>query len=277
MNTFPHSALRFIRQFDFGDDLLLDAVYLMLRNPFLTQATLAREFHLSFIQSDVLFKKLIEVNKFLKTNYYAMSYVANNRIADAVKLWSNHHRSDQGAALKLDAQIHDKLIDLAPIFFDKRQELVFTDGYGSYFQFNKDTEITLMVKGVLSKILEPYQKVILDADSVKAFILEQVDIMRDVAAVSGQDVDIRTTVIKAGWNVNLITPERVIIADKCGCKAAITCINKTLPTNTLQKSKINYGCDISVYLDNAMSLVDDFYVNCSSEVFNTREFYNINI
>ncbi|NDL63977.1 hypothetical protein [Acerihabitans arboris] len=277
MNTFRYSPLRFIRQFEFGDDLLLNAVYLMLDKPFLTQSVLAREFNLSFIQSDVLFKELVDVNKFLKTNYYAMSYVRNQKIDEAVKLWANQHRAERGVAFKLDAQIHDKLIDLAPVFFDKRQDLVFTDGYGSYFQFNKDTEITLIVKGVLSRILEPYQKVVLDPDSVKAFILEQVNIMRDVAQVAGEDFDVRATVIDAGWNVRLITPERVIIADKRGCKAAITRINKTLPTNTLMKSKIDYGCDISVYLDNAMSLLDDFYVNCSSEVFTTREFYKIKI
>ncbi len=277
MNALRNSPLRFIRQFEFGDDLLLDAVCLMLGNPFLTQAALAREFNLSFIQSDVLFNELIDINKYLKTNYYAMSYVTNNKIADAVRLWVSHHRAQDCAASKLDAQIYHKLIDLAPIFFEKRQELVFTDGYGSYSQFNKDTEIMLMVNGVLSKILEPYQKVVLDPVSVKAFILEQVNVMRDVAAISGDDFDIRAMVINAGWNVNLITPERVIIADKRGCKAAITRINKTLPTNTLQKSKIDYGCDISVYIDNAMSLQDDFYVNCSAEVFNTREFSKIRI
>lgn len=277
MNTFRYSPLRFIRQFEFGDELLLKAVYLMLGNPLLTQAMLADQFDLSFIQSDVLFKELVDVNKFLKTNYYAKSYLKSNKIADAVSLWANQHRAERGLASRLDAQIKTKLMDLAPIFFDKRQELVFTDDYGAYFQFNKDREISLIVKGVLSKILSPYQKVILDPDSVKEFILEQANIMRNLAGVTGEDFDISATVINAGWNVNLITQERVIIADKRGCKAAIARINTSLPTNTLMKTKIEHGCDISVYLDNAMSLLDNFYVNCSSEVFTTQEFNRIKI
>ncbi|WP_413737282.1 hypothetical protein ACL2XP_04055 [Sodalis sp. RH21] len=277
MKTIGEGRLRFIRQFECNDNVLASAVHLMLDNKLLTQARLSREYDLSFFQSAVLFNELVNINNFFKTNYFAISYLSNNQVNEAIALWVNQQRSVEGIAFRLDAQIHDKLIELAPIFYSKRQELIFTDGYGSYSQFNKDTEIDLIVNGVLSKILAPYQKMILEQDAIKKFILQQVNRLRDVADIASDGFDIRALVRNAGWHVNYITPERVIIAENRGCRAAITRINRNLPGNTLMRSKIDHGCDISVYIDNAMSLQDDFYVNSSSEVFTAKEFSNVNV
>ncbi len=277
MNTLGDGPLRFIRQFECNDNVLVNAVHLMLGNQLLTQVKLAREFDLNYFQSAVLFNEMVNINNFFKTNYYARSYLRNNKVNEAMALWLNQQRSAQGIAYRLDRQIHDKLIELAPIFYSKRQELIFTDGYGSYCQFNKDAEIDLIVNGVLSKILAPYQKMILDPDAIKIFILKQVNILRDLAEQPNNGFDIDALVSYAGWNVDCITPERVIIAEKSGCRAAITRINRSLPGNTLIRSKIDHRCDISVYIDEGMSLLDDFYVNSSSEVFTTKEFANIHV